>query len=41
MTVFWLRLTPIALPEALWWISVHGIYRPCSFVAANLDAGIA
>ncbi|EID17981.1 hypothetical protein MXEN_00875 [Mycobacterium xenopi RIVM700367] len=25
-------------PEALWWISVHGIYRPCSFVAANLDA---
>lgn len=24
-------------PEALWWISVHGIYRPCSFVAVDLD----
>jgi hypothetical protein len=26
-------------PEALWWVSVHGIYRPCSFVAADLDSG--
>ncbi|MBS4730107.1 hypothetical protein MSM1_17800 [Mycobacterium sp. SM1] len=26
-------------PEALWWVSVHGIYRPCSFAAADLDSG--
>jgi hypothetical protein len=25
-------------PELLWWVSVHGIYRPCSFVAADLDS---
>ncbi|BCO35467.1 hypothetical protein BMW24_022495 [Mycobacterium heckeshornense] len=25
-------------PEALWWISVHGIYRPCSSAAADFEA---
>ncbi len=24
-------------PDDLWWVSVHGIYRPCSNVATGLD----